>query len=170
MRLRHLPHYTYEDYAKWQGDWELVEGIPYAMASPKFPHQKVFVNLLRYIADLLEENSCDCFVVGELDWVVSEDTVFRPDLVVLCEEPQDYIRRTPEVVIEIVSENSKFMDELVKFEKYEELGVPYYLMVYPESKEGKAYRNTPEGFKPMEKLEFKLKGCTIELDLNRIWR
>lgn len=170
MRLRYLPHYTYEDYLKWQGDWELVEGIPYAMASPEFPHQKAFVNLLRYLADLLEEKECNCFVVGDLDWIASEDTVLRPDLVVLCEEPQDYIRKTPELVIEIVSDSSKFMDELVKFEKYEELGVPYYVLVYPETKSWKAYENSQKGFKLMERLSFKIKDCQIELDINRVWR
>ena len=26
-----LPHYTYSDYLNWEGQWELIEGIPYAM-------------------------------------------------------------------------------------------------------------------------------------------
>ena len=26
-----LPHYTYEDYLCWEGRWELINGIPYAM-------------------------------------------------------------------------------------------------------------------------------------------
>ena len=29
-----LPRYTVEDYEKWKGDWELIDGIPYALASP----------------------------------------------------------------------------------------------------------------------------------------
>ncbi|TCK06622.1 hypothetical protein [Phorcysia thermohydrogeniphila] len=29
-----LPHYTYEDYKHWEGKWELIEGIPYAMCPP----------------------------------------------------------------------------------------------------------------------------------------
>jgi len=24
--------YTYEDYKRWKGDWELIEGFPFAMA------------------------------------------------------------------------------------------------------------------------------------------
>jgi len=27
----YLPHYTYEDYKHWEGDWELINGIAYAM-------------------------------------------------------------------------------------------------------------------------------------------
>ena len=25
------PHYTYEDFCQWEGQWELIQGIPYAM-------------------------------------------------------------------------------------------------------------------------------------------
>ncbi|QID32565.1 Uma2 family endonuclease [Pampinifervens florentissimum] len=168
MKLRHLPHYTYEDYTKWQGDWELIEGVPYAMASPKFPHQRLMFVLARLLEDMLEE--CDCFVVGKLDWVISEDTVVRPDLVVLCEEPQDYIRKRPEVVFEIVSENSREMDEFVKFKLYEQQAVPYYVLLYPEGKSWKAYRWSPQGFVPMERLSFSVKGCAFEIDTERLWR
>jgi hypothetical protein len=33
-----LPHYTYVEYEQWEGQWELIEGIPYAMSPlPSFP-------------------------------------------------------------------------------------------------------------------------------------
>ena len=39
-KLEYLPYYTYEDYKEWEGDWELIEGVPYAMApSPMKTHQ-----------------------------------------------------------------------------------------------------------------------------------
>ena len=25
-------YYTYEDYRQWKGDWELIDGVPFAMA------------------------------------------------------------------------------------------------------------------------------------------
>lgn len=30
--VRILPHYTYSDYCNWEGRWELIEWIPYAMS------------------------------------------------------------------------------------------------------------------------------------------
>ena len=30
--IEDLPHYSYDDYKIWEGDWELIRGIPYAMA------------------------------------------------------------------------------------------------------------------------------------------
>ncbi len=55
MKVEHLPHYTYEDYAKWQGDWELIEGIPYAMASPTRLHQRFVFRLQRLIVQRIEK-------------------------------------------------------------------------------------------------------------------
>jgi Uma2 family endonuclease len=33
------PRYSVADYQKWEGDWELINGYPYAMASATRPHQ-----------------------------------------------------------------------------------------------------------------------------------
>ena len=30
--IEDLPHYSYDDYKVWEGDWELIRGIPYSMA------------------------------------------------------------------------------------------------------------------------------------------
>jgi len=41
------PRYIYEDYRHWQGDWELIDGYPFAMApSPYGKHQKLMGRLL----------------------------------------------------------------------------------------------------------------------------
>ena len=34
LSQKYLPHYTYDDYYQWDGNWELIYGVPYAM----FPH------------------------------------------------------------------------------------------------------------------------------------
>ncbi|MCX8075804.1 MAG: Uma2 family endonuclease [Aquificaceae bacterium] len=170
MKLKYLPHYTYEDYQKWQGDWELLEGIPYAMASPRYQSQRALSRLLVLINKELEEKFCHCEVVAELDWVISEDTVVRPDLVVLCEEPVDYIRKPPALVAEIVSESTRRMDEEIKFELYREEGVKYYLLLYPENRSWKLYENVSGAFVLKDRLELELKGCKINLELERVWR
>lgn len=39
-------NYTYEDYLKWDGQWELIDGVPYSMApSPSFTHQYIIFYL-----------------------------------------------------------------------------------------------------------------------------
>ncbi len=52
---RDLPNYKYEDYKLWEGDWELIEGIPYAMApSPFGTHQRILMEFGKQISNQLE--------------------------------------------------------------------------------------------------------------------
>ena len=45
---RYLPHYTYQDYCQWEGQWELIDGIPVARNPlPVIPHQIVCGNLYK---------------------------------------------------------------------------------------------------------------------------
>ncbi len=32
IKKEYFPEYNYEDYKLWDGDWELIYGIPYAMS------------------------------------------------------------------------------------------------------------------------------------------
>ena len=136
---RYLPHYTVHDYESWKGDWELIEGVPFALASPSYEHQLVAGKVFRYISEALDECP-ECSVVYETDWYVSEDTVVRPDIMVLCGEVKGKVYIAPELVVEIVSKSTERMDERIKFELYEREGVPYYLLIYPETKRIKLYR------------------------------
>ncbi len=43
----YLPHYTYDDYVQWDGDWELYEGFPVSMSpAPMINHQVISANVL----------------------------------------------------------------------------------------------------------------------------
>lgn len=46
LKPAYLPHYTYDDYARWEGDWELIEGVPFAMSpAPSIRHQSLSVSI-----------------------------------------------------------------------------------------------------------------------------
>ena len=58
-----LPHYTYEDYCRWEGQWELIDGIPYAMSpAPRPEHQSIATNLAAELRLALKKNKCNCKV------------------------------------------------------------------------------------------------------------
>ena len=83
----HIPRYTYSDYAQWEGNWELINGYPHAMSpSPARKHQFVCTELVVNIhTTLKKETNCgDCFVYQELDWIISDDTTVRPDIMIVC--------------------------------------------------------------------------------------
>jgi len=164
------PRYTVRDYEKWQGDWELINGIPYALASPSLKHQR-FVFYLAYLIEkqLRENKECsDCIVTIDTDYVISETTVLRPDIAVVCNETGEKITKTPKLIVEVVSPSSQKMDEEIKPQIYAAEGVKYYLLVNPESGEIKVFtlkRNKYRFLKPSEgKVLIEIsENCGIEI-------
>ena len=41
-----LPHYTFEDWLHWEGRWEIIHGLPYAMSPSPVPKHQVTANAL----------------------------------------------------------------------------------------------------------------------------
>ena len=135
------PYYTYEDYKEWEGDWELIGGNAYAMApSPMFNHQSIASLLIQSIGESIR--SCkNCMVVSEMDYKISDDTILRPDIAMVCGQREGaYIKKSPELIVEIVSQSSALRDEKIKFFLYESEKVPYYVLLYPEDLKAKIYK------------------------------
>ena len=136
MGLAHkiLPHYTYQDYAIWEGDWELIDGLPIAMSPSPIPkHQRISANLIMEIGIALK-NCEKCNVYDPIDYYVADDTILQPDVLVLCHEPtKKYIDFTPALVAEILSPSTALRDRITKFEIYQSQGIPYYLIADPDT-------------------------------------
>lgn len=130
---RYLPHYTVTDYQQWEGDWELWQGIPVATSpSPLGPHQACGANLLFELKRAIQETGCHATALYEIDWIISQDTVVRPDVLVICgDAPQRHVEHPPAVVIEITSPGTADRDRTAKLELYQDHGVSYYLLVDP---------------------------------------
>jgi len=76
-------YYTYDDYKLWEGDWELIDGIPFAMApAPTRKHQSISGAILANIYEQIDEYQ-NCEVLSEVDYKISERTVVRPDVVLV---------------------------------------------------------------------------------------
>ncbi|EDP74713.1 Uma2 family endonuclease [Hydrogenivirga sp. 128-5-R1-1] len=171
---RFLPHYTVRDYERWEGDWELIEGIPYALASPSPLHQRTLARLVRLFDEKLD--ACpECNVYVELDWYVSEDTVVRPDMVVVCsEKPFDKLTFAPDMAVEVVSPSTRDKDEELKRMLYEKKGLRWYVLVYPEDKKVKVF-TLSEGFfsfvtpHPENIFEFDLGRCKVSVDFREVF-
>ncbi len=169
-----MPQYTYQDYEKWEGDWELIFGIPYAMSpSPKRRHQQTERKAIRVLEDAImkEVGICQCEVYHELDWIIDENTVVRPDVMIVCGNfEDDFLRFPPSLVIEITSKRTQMADRNVKFRLYETQRVPYYLIVDPERKTTEIFSLDGNGYHTTELFSFSLKeGCCIAPALEKIW-
>jgi len=173
-KVKHIPNYNYEDYKGWEGDWELIGGIPFSMSpSAKVPHQHIQGELLYQIKRIFKETGCknNCFVYSDIDWVIDENNVLRPDLLIVCGKvDHDFIRSTPRLIVEILSKSSAYNDRIVKKEIYESQGVKYYLIANPENKTIETYELLNGKYLLSEKKEFILnENCKITLQYNDIW-
>ncbi len=168
--------YTIDDYRQWDGDWELIEGTPYAMApSPLAKHQLVCLLLGTLLEEQLRDCPEKCYVFPELDWIIDQNTVVRPDLSLVCHEVEDYLKEPPLIVVEVVSPNTAQRDEILKFALYEREKVPYFVLVYPGLrktrifflKNGK-YTKVFDG----ERGSFSFEGlpCPLKIDFERLWQ
>lgn len=171
-----LPHYIYEDYIQWEGKWELIDGIPYAMSPmPKPEHQAVATNIASELRLALRQNKCGCRVYQPLDYKVSEDTVFNPDVLVVCKPIQKaYLDFAPDLVVEILSESTALKDRYVKFAVYEQQQIPYYLIVDVEQRNVEVYSLENKVYKQQEvhmqaPFIFSLSGCAAEIVFDNIW-
>jgi len=174
--LTGVEHYTYDDYVKWDGDWELIFGTAFAMApAPVKKHQNLNVKITTQLEEYFEECS-RCEVLIEEDYKISDDTVIRPDIAVVCDDLNEtYISKAPEIIVEILSPSTAKRDEKVKFELYEFEKVKYYILVYPDDLKAKIFKHNGDRFvKEGDFLDevygFKDLECEAKIDFNRVFR
>ena len=133
-----VPRYTVKDYQTWQGDWELWQGHAVSMSpSPFAKHSKLMIKLGRVFGNALEtSDQCrdSVNVYGELDWIISENTVVRPDLSIVCGEVETHIKSPPAIVVEILSASTRDRDLNYKRSLYQAQSVPYYLIADPDAR------------------------------------
>ena len=168
--------YTVEDYQHWEGDWELIDGLAYAMSpAPTHKHQRLAMGFARLLDEQLDP--CPhCEALFESDLELSNDTIIRPDLMIICHTPKGgKITRAPEFVIEIISPRRARHDEHTKFMLYQAEGVRYYLLAYPDERKIKAYRLIDGNYRKIgdifdETLQFELSKCSFEIDFSLLWK
>lgn len=174
MSLAFSEKYTVNDYQHWQGDWELIAGTAYAMSpSPAYEHQYINGKIFRQLDEQLDDCP-QCHAVIEMDVTLAEDTVVRPDSMVICYEPDKKLTKAPTIVFEVISPSTARRDELLKFDLYQSEAVKYYVLVYPDAKKAKLYELIDFSYRKIgdftdEQYLFTLEDCNINFDFRFIW-
>jgi len=171
----HLPHYTYDDYAQWQGRWEIIEGVPYAMSpAPRRLHQMVSGKIHHHLSEKLQQQSIYVPLLP-IDWVIETDTVLQPDNIVVRDHDWDSkLTETPQIAFEVLSVATSKKDRELKSEVYAKAGLPYYVIVDADRKEADIFELENGIFQlrqkaTTEKFIFKLPGFSLMLDFSQIW-
>lgn len=162
--------YSYKDYTLWEGNWELVNGYPFAMSpSPTRQHQLFTTSFAGEIRSILKENkvNCNCNVYNELDWIVNENTVVRPDCMVVCGDfKEDYLTFPPQLILEVSSRSTRLRDRNTKYNLYEMYGVKYYIIADCDKKNLEIFELTDNKYKQTDTKQFNLTStCSINFDV-----
>src|SRR5262249_2109439 len=125
-----LPNYTYDDYCQWEGNWELIAGIPYSFPSPPIDHQIITGNIFALISTALDLHK-NLKANIPVDWKIDEHTVVRPDISVIAKPVTNdyYLTFAPTLIFEVISPSSVVRDKNIKFDLYKNEKVKYYVLV-----------------------------------------
>ena len=176
--IKILPHYTYEDYCHWEGRWELIDGIPYAMSpAPNPMHQLISANLIALLYNALKSNNCkNCRVYDFIDIKVSEDTILQPDVSIICKPiTKNFLDFPAALVAEILSPATAFKDRHVKLSLYEQMSIKYFLIMDIDKKSIEINTLINNQYQPVNypgntPYLFLLEDdCKIEVELKNIW-
>jgi Uma2 family endonuclease len=174
---KYRPHYTYNDYCQWEGNWELIDGIPYAMSPLPVPeHQRVSMLLSFQFENAIKKSNCkNCKTYIPLDWKIAEDTIVQPDVLIVCKEiKKKFLDFPPALVVEVLSPSTASKDIGEKMELYHSQKVKYYLILDPSFKKIEIYQYSENKYEQVainpSKHEFNLADdCGIEVLFEDIW-
>lgn len=156
---------------KDENNYELIDGIVYMSPRPSAKHQGVMGNLYLEIGNFLKGKPCRVFTELELEY---KNNILIPDISVICGlENTDFQRykKAPEIVIEIISPSSRYMDTFTKLIKYELLGAKEYWIVAPERETVTIYNFKAKTNTDFSKRDILLSAVfnELEVDLNDIF-
>ena len=179
IKYEDFKYYSYDDYVKWEGSWELIDGIAYAMSPAPYPkHQKIVLRIATELDDNLNCSNKNCAVyISPIDWKVSENTVVQPDVSIFCEkDDKQYFTKTPPLVVEVLSKATALKDVTTKFKLYEKEGVEFYIIIEPNSEVGDIFKLEDGEYKLLKKVtkedsfEFELNECKSAIDFSKVFK
>ena len=174
---KYLPHYTYDDWLHWEGQWELIYGIPIAMTPMPIPkHQMIAAELTTELSLALRNTGCkNCRVYEPIDYKVADDIIIQPDVLIVCKDiEKKFLDFAPELVVEILSPSTAIKDQNTKFEIYQDQKIKYYLIVDIQNEVIEVNQLEEDKYQ-MQKYQhgytFDItEKCVIKPDLHNIWK
>lgn len=133
--------YSYQDYKRWGGQWELIHGLPIQKAKPDMLHQRIVSKLCillgSHLGVHLRSKGFEVFTTPfevYLKHEKGEDSIVKPDITIVDGHSKMGcfgLRRAPELVIEVLSVDSEAVDRGVKMKLYQENQVQEYWIIDP---------------------------------------
>lgn len=130
---------TYEDYVLFPEDGqrhEIIDGEHYVSPAPTPKHQRVSMRLSSRLHVFAEENRLGEVLAAPTDVLLSRHDILQPDILFISNQrsriiTEKNIQGAPDLVVEILSESTRKLDEKIKLARYELLGVSETWIVDP---------------------------------------
>jgi Uma2 family endonuclease len=122
---------------------EYAAGHVFAMAGASERHNRVCGNLFAHLHAASRKSHCVPFM-ADMRLRIGE-VIYYPDLMVCCDPADDdaYLKRSPCVVIEVLSESTERIDRGEKLHNYRQIpGLKAYVLVSQERPRVEIYRRT----------------------------
>jgi Uma2 family endonuclease len=134
--------FTYQDYLLLPEDkrYEIIEGELIMVPSPGFSHQSASGNLGFLLRQFIREKRLGIVLNAPMDVVLSQENIVQPDIIFIFKKRMDIITEkniqgAPDLVIEILSPNTKKKDSILKRKLYAKFGVREFWLVDPQEEE-----------------------------------
>ena len=156
-----MERYTIEDYYSLpEGERaELIDGRICSLAAPSAVHQVIVAQVFTMINDFIKNNGGDCVpFISPVDVRIKADdyNMVEPDLIVVCDREkitEARIEGAPDLVVEVTSPSTAWMDNNIKRRLYREAGVREYWTIDPQA-ETVVVQRFGEGNEPGGKTSF----------------
>jgi len=145
---------TYEDFCLLPNNgkrYEVIDGELHVTPAPRRMHQKVIGNIYYYLTDFVKSNGLGEAYVSPFDVVFSRFDVVEPDLLFVSKDRLDVVTENnvqgaPDLVVEVLSENTADIDRTTKLKLYARYGAREYWIIDPAACAAEIYRRTEAGF------------------------
>ncbi len=120
----------------------------------------------------------ECKALPEVDWKIDNETVVRPDSLVVCnlKDRGNFLSQTPKIIFEVLSASTKKRDRYLKSLIYAQSGVKYYILVEPDEGYAEVYTLKGSRYKLVRVFKngnyrFDLdNGCSFEFSFTDIFK
>ena len=147
---------TYDEFLKWNGTdgiWaEWVEGGIFEMSNPSLKHQDISDFLTAILRFFVEAKQLGRVISAPFQLKFDfRSTGRQPDLMFISKANADkikkqYVEKTADLVIEIISPESRTRDKGDKFYEYELAAVREFWLIDPDRKRAEFYTLGEDGF------------------------
>ena len=100
---------------------EYIDGQVFAMAGASRNHERIAGNVFGELRNFLINDTCEPFAANIK--IKAGSKFFYPDAVVVCDEtnPHDYYTEAPVIIVEVLSQSTRRMDEVTKRRAYQSI-------------------------------------------------